>query len=167
SHHPHQHTRSSFYYWDPPHRDLHSFPTRRSSDLSWTRATSGFCSGPASASGTSSSRESRRRISARRRRSRRSRTPDSHPTTSTRSEEHTSELQSLAYLVCRLLLEKKKNKQTILISTNNLVGQLLFGICASVHQSVVTIILLPSSTGNLPMITTTTTRLGYHMPDLL
>src|SRR2546425_9055854 len=29
-----------------------------------------------------------------------------------RSEEHTSELQSLAYLVCRLLLEKKK-KNTI------------------------------------------------------
>src|SRR5687767_1678982 len=28
-----------------------------------------------------------------------------------RSEEHTSELQSLAYLVCRLLLEKKKNMQ--------------------------------------------------------
>src|SRR5205823_7659107 len=27
-----------------------------------------------------------------------------------RSEEHTSELQSLAYLVCRLLLEKKKTK---------------------------------------------------------
>src|SRR6185437_17117431 len=32
-----------------------------------------------------------------------------------RSEEHTSELQSLAYLVCRLLLEKKKkNKVRIL-----------------------------------------------------
>src|SRR2546425_8460934 len=31
-----------------------------------------------------------------------------------RSEEHTSELQSLAYLVCRLLLEKKKNLQTTL-----------------------------------------------------
>src|SRR5205823_11192819 len=29
-----------------------------------------------------------------------------------RSEEHTSELQSLAYLVCRLLLEKKKNTKT-------------------------------------------------------
>src|SRR2546425_2890885 len=29
---------------------------------------------------------------------------------SIRSEEHTSELQSLAYLVCRLLLEKKKKK---------------------------------------------------------
>src|SRR3989441_7149318 len=28
-----------------------------------------------------------------------------------RSEEHTSELQSLAYLVCRLLLEKKKRKK--------------------------------------------------------
>src|SRR2546425_5023330 len=30
---------------------------------------------------------------------------------SVRSEEHTSELQSLAYLVCRLLLEKKKKKK--------------------------------------------------------
>src|SRR2546422_1975001 len=29
---------------------------------------------------------------------------------STRSEEHTSELQSRLHLVCRLLLEKKKNK---------------------------------------------------------
>src|SRR3712207_7450226 len=32
-----------------------------------------------------------------------------------RSEEHTSELQSRQYLVCRLLLEKKKNKQNIII----------------------------------------------------
>src|SRR2546425_9496759 len=32
------------------------------------------------------------------------------------SDEHTSELQSLAYLVCRLLLEKKKKQQTILHS---------------------------------------------------
>src|SRR5690348_18061878 len=30
-----------------------------------------------------------------------------------RSEEHTSELQSPVHLVCRLLLEKKKKKQTI------------------------------------------------------
>src|SRR5437870_9891385 len=30
----------------------------------------------------------------------------------TRSEEHTSELQSRGHLVCRLLLEKKKIKQT-------------------------------------------------------
>src|SRR5262245_62945261 len=34
-----------------------------------------------------------------------------------RSEEHTSELQSLRHLVCRLLLEKKK-KQAITISNN-------------------------------------------------
>src|SRR2546425_9610037 len=33
-----------------------------------------------------------------------------------RSEEHTSELQSLAYLVCRLLLEKKKKKIKTTIS---------------------------------------------------
>src|SRR2546425_9405665 len=32
-----------------------------------------------------------------------------------RSEEHTSELQSLAYLVCRLLLEKKKKKSNYVI----------------------------------------------------
>src|SRR2546425_3171615 len=31
-----------------------------------------------------------------------------------RSEEHTSELQSLAYLVCRLLLEKKKKTSEVL-----------------------------------------------------
>src|SRR5438045_8132902 len=32
-------------------------------------------------------------------------------TSLTRSEEHTSELQSLRHLVCRLLLEKKKKKK--------------------------------------------------------
>src|SRR5205823_11386166 len=36
--------------------------------------------------------------------------PVSYPA---RSEEHTSELQSLAYLVCRLLLEKKKKQKKI------------------------------------------------------
>src|SRR5437762_10705963 len=34
-----------------------------------------------------------------------------------RSEEHTSELQSPMYLVCRLLLEKKKEKETIFTGT--------------------------------------------------
>src|SRR5687767_15667738 len=40
-----------------------------------------------------------------------------------RSEEHTSELQSLAYLVCRLLLEKKKKKKKTIIelSTMNII----------------------------------------------
>src|SRR5205814_8619256 len=40
--------------------------------------------------------------------------PDAGPTrvsTPLRSEEHTSELQSLRHLVCRLLLEKKKKKK--------------------------------------------------------
>src|SRR3712207_7319067 len=35
--------------------------------------------------------------------------PGGSATLSARSEEHTSELQSRQYLVCRLLLEKKKN----------------------------------------------------------
>src|SRR5204863_2157521 len=35
-----------------------------------------------------------------------------------RSEEHTSELQSRRDLVCRLLLEKKKNKKNIHMKTN-------------------------------------------------
>src|SRR2546422_3633269 len=34
----------------------------------------------------------------------------------TRSEEHTSELQSRLHLVCRLLLEKKKKKKRVLIT---------------------------------------------------
>src|SRR5258708_26248644 len=38
-------------------------------------------------------------------------------TTTIRSEEHTSELQSPDHLVCRLLLEKKKNKYVTLIPT--------------------------------------------------
>src|SRR2546425_6305052 len=37
-----------------------------------------------------------------------------------RSEEHTSELQSLAYLVCRLLLEKKKKTKSTHKSTTEL-----------------------------------------------
>src|SRR5205823_14315198 len=37
----------------------------------------------------------------------------SHDPRRRRSEEHTSELQSLAYLVCRLLLEKKKKNTMI------------------------------------------------------
>src|SRR5690554_7586238 len=37
---------------------------------------------------------------------------DGNPYRLTRSEEHTSELQSRPHLVCRLLLEKKKKKET-------------------------------------------------------
>src|SRR5687767_15402216 len=41
------------------------------------------------------------------------------PMEALRSEEHTSELQSLAYLVCRLLLEKKKNQKYFLTSAES------------------------------------------------
>src|SRR5258705_5801704 len=43
--------------------------------------------------------------------------PGSHE--SHRSEEHTSELQSLRHLVCRLLLEKKKNISTVTYAPRN------------------------------------------------
>src|ERR1039458_4803003 len=39
-----------------------------------------------------------------------------------RSEEHTSELQSLRHLVCRLLLEKKKKKQRIDIMESGMIS---------------------------------------------
>src|SRR3712207_8235834 len=39
-----------------------------------------------------------------------------------RSEEHTSELQSRQYLVCRLLLEKKKDKPEVQIAQHDLGG---------------------------------------------
>src|SRR6266404_6500921 len=70
------------------HRDLPSFPTRRSSDPR-TRDRQRDVAEHLPARGTV---DQRRRFQLHR-----------------RSEEHTSELQSLAYLVCRLLLEKKKN----------------------------------------------------------
>src|SRR5437899_6649535 len=40
-----------------------------------------------------------------------------------RSEEHTSELQSLRHLVCRLLLEKKKDSNIQTIEQNDADGQ--------------------------------------------
>src|SRR2546425_7787865 len=48
-----------------------------------------------------------------------------------RSEEHTSELQSLAYLVCRLLLEKKKKtKQRF---SNYHQSSNITSICITIH----------------------------------
>src|SRR2546430_10221611 len=49
----------------------------------------------------------------RRRRGKRSRRPPSPEHGRSRSEEHTSELQSQSNLVCRLLLEKKKKRAII------------------------------------------------------
>src|SRR5262245_65107525 len=75
-------------------RDLHSFPTRRSSDLGGARlAPQGL-----DARGEVVRRARIRRLLAATERAARDE----------RSEEHTSELQSLRHLVCRLLLEKKK-----------------------------------------------------------
>src|SRR5437879_6651282 len=70
------------------HRDLHSFPTRRSSDLEHVLILYNH-GRPAGAS-----------------------LEHPHSQLYARSEEHTSELQSPMYLVCRLLLEKKKQQRT-------------------------------------------------------
>src|SRR5205814_9553935 len=87
------------------------FPTRRSSDLASVcrrprqpdRLGGGLCAGVRSAvrRGQAVATGDARRPDAARGRRRRA-----------RSEEHTSELQSLRHLVCRLLLEKKKQRIT-------------------------------------------------------
>src|SRR5687767_15676466 len=87
-------------------RDLHSFPTRRSSDLRQRAAEA------RPRDSRESSRRARARTTSQRRRPGGTSTPErldgAKSASAFRSEEHTSELQSLAYLVCRLLLEKKK-----------------------------------------------------------
>src|SRR5438045_8281721 len=78
---------------------LHSFPTRRSSDLR--------VAGPTDA-------KMRLRASVREYRARDAMTAATIlicDCAIPRSEEHTSELQSLRHLVCRLLLEKKKKNK--------------------------------------------------------
>src|SRR5437899_4717594 len=45
-------------------------------------------------------------------------------TSAPRSEEHTSELQSLRHLVCRLLLEKKKKTNKGITNTDNNIEQI-------------------------------------------
>src|SRR5436305_7087151 len=79
-------TFSFFLHYCSTHRDLHSFPTRRSSDLYVAVVVV-----------ASLARAFGKRHGGRRH----------HP----RSEEHTSELQSRPHLVCRLLLEKKNIKE--------------------------------------------------------
>src|SRR5205814_6786985 len=98
------------------HRALHSFPTRRSSDLRrgaisrrvrrLRRGSRPRARDARNSDGYLGSRKRRDAAPARTRaagggsRTRGRSVP--------RSEEHTSELQSLRHLVCRLLLEKKK-----------------------------------------------------------
>src|SRR5205814_10666967 len=90
--------------------DLHSFPTRRSSDL--TISISGDFS---KACASDDIRETVNYFDVSRRVVEFCRTESfklieklAHELAALRSEEHTSELQSLRHLVCRLLLEKKK-----------------------------------------------------------
>src|SRR5438445_4354758 len=92
------------------HRDLHSFPTRRSSDLGTgadlmpCRAQGGKCATAANWRVFSALEIPARSVSSPGIRTR---------VRVSRSEEHTSELQSRQYLVCRLLLEKKKTTPDI------------------------------------------------------
>src|SRR5262245_65364659 len=107
---------SFFFYCYGVPRDLHSFPTRRSSDLAPRRSRGRppprRPPAPAPRRGLQSRRGSRPPARARVRRrgqpARRRRGAVSRSRCRVRgSEEHTSELQSLRHLVCRLLLEKK------------------------------------------------------------
>src|SRR5205807_9720713 len=93
---------SFFFYSSGPPRDLHSFPTRRSSDLGVLAAVACNTDGWTNASPTSTNAQVRIARASAQKAWRRGRW------TQYRSEEHTSELQSPCNLVCRLLLEKKK-----------------------------------------------------------
>src|SRR5437764_2271042 len=88
-----------FFLCDVDHRDLHSFPTRRSSDLADHRE-------PHVDRVLDDVLVPLSHLVAGQRRA----------APAARSEEHTSELQSPMYLVCRLLLEKKKKPVTSCLS---------------------------------------------------
>src|SRR5690606_39868845 len=97
------------------HRDLHSFPTRRSSDLKGFDQTDAFFllpQGPSSREGSAAHEKGPSQSVTPP--SLAGKTPNrfvgSPSAAFPRSEEHTSELQSRENLVCRLLLEKKKTK---------------------------------------------------------
>src|SRR5207248_10588505 len=106
---------SVFFYGSRAPRDLHPFPTRRSSDL-LARAAAGHGwaavghPGPRGVRFPSAAPLGPALVVAAAPAGRpgRSRRPTG---AATRSEEHTSELQSPYDLVCRLLLEKKKKKK--------------------------------------------------------
>src|SRR5262249_61860793 len=95
-----------FFSCSGAHRHLHSFPTRRSSDLALLRghdldaALVGELDGVADEVQQHLGEAPRVAVAER------------QPVRHLRSEEHTSELQSLTNLVCRLLLEKKKIPNT-------------------------------------------------------
>src|SRR5205814_9391619 len=99
-----------------PHPHLHPFPTRRSSDLfrrnvagvqrEWWNHRFGCRLWFLAERDTRTNEVLRTEVAA-------PRAEPGRPTVPDRSEEHTSELQSLRHLVCRLLLEKKKHRQQL------------------------------------------------------
>src|SRR5690554_7232762 len=92
-----------FFYAYGHHLDLHSFPTRRSSDL--RRKNNPIVVGDAGVGKSALVEGLALRIVN-------GDVPDRLKTVELwRSEEHTSELQSRPHLVCRLLLEKKKQQK--------------------------------------------------------
>src|SRR5690606_41726927 len=110
-------------------RDLHSFPTRRSSDLAG-RGRHGEIATGRHRHRPWTGRLHRRAAGHRGRAGHR---PRARPADGCgidpgglgmRSEEHTSELQSRENLVCRLLLEKKKNGWTLLAAAVQSLGSL-------------------------------------------
>src|SRR5262245_64575322 len=98
----------SFYLPCVP-QDLHSFPTRRSSDLTHF---------PVDSRNENLPEKRIHQNYARRPGGMPRRAFCSFGECAFRSEEHTSELQSLRHLVCRLLLEKKKKKTTSIEKNN-------------------------------------------------
>src|SRR5437899_10097814 len=93
------------------HPDLHSFPTRRSSDLSGLRR-SLVAKPPASPESLLDRFGPHPAYTPPGGWQDESRNPAERLVKTHRSEEHTSELQSLRHLVCRLLLEKKKKTRS-------------------------------------------------------
>src|SRR5437660_1922181 len=105
---------SSFFFNDPPTTEIYTLSLHDALPIS-LRGSS------ISTRTVSSSPASHRRPSS---------APKGSP--SSRSEEHTSELQSRGHLVCRLLLEKKKKKITNTISNKNMIHKRYY---TASHQS--------------------------------
>src|SRR5205823_13543248 len=107
--HPSSHFLLFIFYSTATLRVLHSFPTRRSSDLDPVDHEAGgghAAIGAYHVAGLQIAQPDGRAFAEHGGRGLRAHVHQ--PQRLPRSEEHTSELQSLAYLVCRLLLEKKK-----------------------------------------------------------
>src|SRR5207249_9379515 len=118
----------SFFYCSPPHPDLHSFPTRRSSDLEYKVLLRASERMKEDATCRQLLAEVERIAQDIERAAQEGREP-------VRSEEHTSELQSRFDLVCRLLLEKKKkNNKTQQPYRVTKISKFTFSIHTSQHE---------------------------------